>query len=304
MVGFRLPVLFVIFNRPEMSQRSFSFIRTAKPNKLYIASDGARLDHPGEEEVVARTRSSVLAMIDWDCEVQTLFQEQNLGCGPGVYTAISWFFEHEEMGVVIEDDCIVSESFFPFMEQMLTRYATDQRIGMVAGFNAHLVNGIYGNNASGDKVQPQSVKAYIYIVVATLTKTDIEVDIDEVATDLNMLNHDLNKKVDKDSLIEIPVIVQSYRNGLSWYRIWSDGWCEQGGRFKTDSGSAGYKDVNLLIAMADTNFDVYITRGAESTTTNYNVWAQNPSYTRSTTTIKVYVSNISAYVYWRVCGKC
>ena len=176
--------------------------------------------------------------------------------------------------------------------------------GMVAGFNAHLVNGIYGNNASGDKVQPQSVKAYIYIVVATLTKTDIEVDIDEVATDLNMLNHDLNKKVDKDSLIEIPVIVQSYRNGLSWYRIWSDGWCEQGGRFKTDSGSAGYKDVNLLIAMADTNFDVYITRGAESTTTNYNVWAQNPSYTRSTTTIKVYVSNISAYVYWRVCGKC
>lgn len=135
MEGFRLPVLFVIFNRPEMSQRSFSFIRTAKPNKLYIASDGARLDHPGEEEVVARTRSSVLAMIDWDCEVQTLFQEQNLGCGPGVYTAISWFFEHEEMGVVIEDDCIVSESFFPFMEQMLTRYATDQRIGMVAGFN-------------------------------------------------------------------------------------------------------------------------------------------------------------------------
>lgn len=115
--------------------RSFESIRRARPQRLYIASDGPRKERVGEAEVVARTRSSVLAMIDWDCEVKTLFQEQNLGCGPGVYTAISWLFEHEEMGIIIEDDCIVSESFFPFMEQMLTRYALDQRVGMVAGFN-------------------------------------------------------------------------------------------------------------------------------------------------------------------------
>lgn len=130
-----VPVLFVIFNRPETAIRSFESIRRARPQRLYIASDGPRKERVGEAEVVARTRSSVLAMIDWDCEVKTLFQEQNLGCGPGVYTAISWLFEHEEMGVILEDDCIASASFFPFMEQMLTRYASDQRIGMVAGFN-------------------------------------------------------------------------------------------------------------------------------------------------------------------------
>ena len=142
----QIPVLFVIFNRPETSQRSFASIRAARPERLYIASDGPRAHREGEAELVARTRESVLAMIDWECEVKTLFQEQNLGCGMGVYPAISWLFEHEERGVVIEDDCVVSASFFPFMAEMLERYAADQRIGMVAGSNpieAHRTDGSY-----------------------------------------------------------------------------------------------------------------------------------------------------------------
>lgn len=43
-------------------------------------------------------------------------------------------------------------------------------------------NSIYGNSAT---VQPQTIKVLYYIVIATSTKTDIEVDIDEIATDLN-----------------------------------------------------------------------------------------------------------------------
>lgn len=129
------PVLFVIFNRPEIAQKTFESIRRAQPKRLYIASDGARQDRVGETELVARTRQSILQMVDWECEVKTLFQETNLGCGPGVYTAISWLFEQEEQGIILEDDCVASESFFLFMEEMLQRYATDQRIGMVAGFN-------------------------------------------------------------------------------------------------------------------------------------------------------------------------
>ena len=49
-------------------------------------------------------------------------------------------------------------------------------------FDASGSNSIYGNSST---VQPQTIKGYYYIVVATATKTDIEVDIDEIATDLN-----------------------------------------------------------------------------------------------------------------------
>ena len=66
------------------------------------------------------------------------------------------------------------------------------------------------------------LEGYYYIVVATTTKTDIQVDIDEIATDLN-------GKVNITDLQEVQCIVETYVNGTSWYRIWSDGWCEQGG---------------------------------------------------------------------------
>jgi len=49
-------------------------------------------------------------------------------------------------------------------------------------FDASLSNSIYGNS---NTVQPQTIKVLYYIVVATSTKTDIQVDIDQIATDLN-----------------------------------------------------------------------------------------------------------------------
>lgn len=50
------------------------------------------------------------------------------------------------------------------------------------GFDASLSSSVYGNSTT---VQPQAIKVLYYIVIATSTKTDIEVDIDEIATDLN-----------------------------------------------------------------------------------------------------------------------
>jgi len=133
---FDIPVLFVIFNRKDVSIKSFIKIKEAKPLKLYIAGDGYRKNKVGDDIKVYETRQAILDLIDWDCEVKTLFQEDNLGCGSGVYTAINWFFENEECGIILEDDCVVQESFFFYMSELLKKYAQDERIGMVAGFNS------------------------------------------------------------------------------------------------------------------------------------------------------------------------
>lgn len=130
-----IPVLFVMFNRPEIAYKSFLKIREAKPQRLYIAQDGARQNKEGEIEKVLETRKRIMNLIDWPCDVKTLFQQQNLGCGEGVFSAISWLFANEERGIILEDDCVVNLSFFRFMEEMLNKYNEDQRIGMVAGSN-------------------------------------------------------------------------------------------------------------------------------------------------------------------------
>lgn len=131
----RIPILFVIFNRKETALKSFERIKGAKPEKLYIASDGPRANRKGEAERVEDTRKAILDAIDWPCEVKTLFQTENLGCGQGVYTAINWLFDNEERGIILEDDCIAEKTFFSYVGELLEKYKDDQRIGMIAGYN-------------------------------------------------------------------------------------------------------------------------------------------------------------------------
>ncbi len=129
-----LAVLFLIFNRPDLTRQSFAAIRSARPERLFIAADGPRPDRPEDDERCAESRA-VVERVDWPCEVKTLFRDENLGCRKAVSEAITWFFKHVEEGIVLEDDCVPDPSFFPFCAELLERYRTDTRVGMISGNN-------------------------------------------------------------------------------------------------------------------------------------------------------------------------
>lgn len=112
MNNFNTPVLFLIFNRLDTTKQVFSVIQKVKPKKLYIASDGPRNSRGGEKEIVNSVREYVLDNINWDCEIKTLFRDENLGCKNAVSSAITWFFQNEEQGIILEDDCLPDLSFF------------------------------------------------------------------------------------------------------------------------------------------------------------------------------------------------
>src|SRR5690242_7147143 len=128
----RTPVLFLVFNRPEITGRVFAALREVRPRRLYVAADGPRPDRPGEEALCRETRL-VTEKIDWPCEVRRLYRDANLGCGRGVSDAITWFFDQEPEGIILEDDCLPAPSFWRFCETMLERYREDERIGSVSG---------------------------------------------------------------------------------------------------------------------------------------------------------------------------
>ena len=129
---FTTPILFLIFNREDTTRRVFEAIRLQKPRYLYVAADGPRKNKEGEVENCRRTRE-IINEIDWDCELKTLFREENLGCKNAVFSAISWFFENEEQGIILEDDCLPDASFFKYCEELLDRYREDERIGHISG---------------------------------------------------------------------------------------------------------------------------------------------------------------------------
>ena len=106
-------------------------IRTVRPPRLYVAADGAR-ERKGEAER-CRTVRHIATDVDWQCEVKTLFQNRNLGCRVAVSTAIDWFFQLENEGIILEDDCLPGADFFPFCAQLLERFRDDEKIMAVCG---------------------------------------------------------------------------------------------------------------------------------------------------------------------------
>lgn len=129
----RTPVLYIVFKRLDMVKQSFEAIRKARPGRLYVASDGPRDGNAAEAAAVGAVRKYIMDRIDWDCEVKTLFRENNFGCNLNVTGAIDWFFANEEAGIVIEDDILPDKSFFYFCESLLDYYKDDSRIMFIGG---------------------------------------------------------------------------------------------------------------------------------------------------------------------------
>ncbi len=132
--NFKTPILFIIFNRPDTTIRVFNEIKKIRPAKLYVVADGARENKIGEKNKCEETRK-IIEQIDWECEVYKNYSDINLGCKKRVSSGITWFFEKEERGIILEDDCLPNNSFFKFCEEMLDKYQHDERIGMVSGNN-------------------------------------------------------------------------------------------------------------------------------------------------------------------------
>ena len=135
---FNTPILFIVFNRIETTVQVFNQIKKIKPNYLYIAADGARENNEGEKQKCDAVREYIISNIDWDCEVKTLFRSENLGCGKGPASAIDWFFENVERGIILEDDCLPNITFFNFCEIMLEKFENVSEIMHISGNNFQL----------------------------------------------------------------------------------------------------------------------------------------------------------------------
>jgi ADP-heptose:LPS heptosyltransferase len=131
---FNTPILFLIFNRPLETQEAFNKIKEIQPKQLFVAADGARTGNYNDLINCVLTKD-IIKQVDWDCEVKTLYREQNLGCGKAVSEAITWFFNEVEQGIILEDDCVPNHSFFLYCEELLEKYKDNDKIYNIGGVN-------------------------------------------------------------------------------------------------------------------------------------------------------------------------
>ena len=130
----KTPVVFLIFNRPDLTAKVFEAIRCAQPEVLLIVADSPRVSHPGDVEKCSAARL-VTERVDWPCKVLRNYSDTNLGCRRRVASGLTWAFQQVSEAIVLEDDCLPDPTFFPFCERMLEMYRDDKRVMMVTGIN-------------------------------------------------------------------------------------------------------------------------------------------------------------------------
>ena len=131
---FKTPILVIAWKRPEKTKELLNKIKLINPNKVYFACDGPKNKNLDNIIKVEKTRA-ILLDNDEINYTKYLFSKNNQGCKNGVTNAINWFFENEEEGIILEDDCIPHLDFFKFCEEMLDKYRTDKRIWSITGHN-------------------------------------------------------------------------------------------------------------------------------------------------------------------------
>ena len=134
---FTTPILLITFNRPDHVRQVLIEIRKQQPAQLFVCQDGAREGNVLDFERMQQVRDVINELVDWPCELHTLYQDKNLGCGPGPATGISWFFSQVEMGIVLEDDAVPHPDFFEYAVTLLEKYKDDESVRAIGSMKLY-----------------------------------------------------------------------------------------------------------------------------------------------------------------------
>lgn len=130
------PILLIAFNRPDHTRRVLEAIMSAQPQDLYVFQDGARECNGRDAVRCEEVREVIEALTSGrGSAIHTFYSGGNLGCGPGPAAALDWFFENEEIGIVLEDDAVPHPDFFHFAEELLLKYKDDQSVCAIGSMN-------------------------------------------------------------------------------------------------------------------------------------------------------------------------
>ena len=133
---FEIPILIINFNRPDKTEKIFKILQIIKPKKLYLSIDGPRKKNTIDEIRINEIKKKFKS-INWNCKIKKKYSNKNNGMKMNVINSVNWFFKNEKMGIILEDDCIPSKSFFMFCKILLKKYENQKNIFQI---NGHSIN--------------------------------------------------------------------------------------------------------------------------------------------------------------------
>ena len=125
------PVLLLVYNRPEQTLKVLQRLKEFGATTIFISADGPKSENDRIKTDEVKSCINQFSSITSNIQLS----DKNQGCKKAVINGINWFFDHVDEGIILEDDCLPSEYFFPFMNDLLTRYKQERKIWMISGNN-------------------------------------------------------------------------------------------------------------------------------------------------------------------------
>jgi hypothetical protein len=128
----KLPVLLIGYNRPHLIKKQLDLILESGSDCVYVSIDGGR-----NELEKSQCELSLITAMDYSKHMKVHIKSRpyNLGCCLGVISALDWFFGKEEVGIVLEDDCIPTVQTFEYFELNRDELFQNPELGIVSAHN-------------------------------------------------------------------------------------------------------------------------------------------------------------------------
>ena len=125
MKDFEYSVLILGYKRPLQIERILTLCLDEGIKSIFVSIDGAvahDLDGLTKNNEIRALISKYQEL--YPNRIRAHFNSENNGCASTMLSSLDWFFSHNNYGIILEDDCIPSSSFFKFAE-VAEKYVTD-----------------------------------------------------------------------------------------------------------------------------------------------------------------------------------
>jgi hypothetical protein len=128
-----IPALILAYSRPDGVERLIRELANQGISRIYISIDGPATEDARTKQIQLRSQIQKLRKEFQGVDFKIRICRSNLGSGVGVFSGIDWFFENEELGMILEDDLIIGEKLTLYFEKLLADFASSEDIGMISG---------------------------------------------------------------------------------------------------------------------------------------------------------------------------
>ncbi len=130
----KIVAVYFAYNRPDKVILTLPTLLSHNFKKIYIFTDGPK--NKLDVNLIKETIKNIETLTKNKKKIIKTYYKKNLGLKKNFFKSLNYVFKREKKAIIIEDDCLISNSFVNFCSKLLDTYQNDKKVWSISGFNA------------------------------------------------------------------------------------------------------------------------------------------------------------------------